>query len=406
MLRRTALGLIVGGLATVGCRPAPATPTSPPVAPPPAQDDTVAAESPRAATPVRVADDLEPILGPIRRERGVPGLGAAIVDAEGLQAIGVSGLRRADQEGDLQVDDPFHLGSDSKAITAFMIARLVERGDLQWDVTLAEALPDAKAWMDPGFQGVALLQLLRHRAGLPENALLFSPEAAGVGAAPLDQQRLELAKRFLANPPKWTPGAEFHYSNVGYIVAGLMAELATGKPWETLVQQEVFDPLGMTSCGFGPTARGDETDRPWAHAFVDGTYRPTDIDNPSYMGPAGTVHCNLADWGEFARAQFDTSPQALVTAATLEQLHAGVPLDDGRDGGYALGWLTAESERFGGAAITHDGSNTVNYASIFIVPDKQLGVLVASNAGGEQSQKAVVQAMQALLARVFAVPKS
>lgn len=390
LLRATLLGVV--GLAA--CKPT--APTTNPGGPEPTEPAAKAPVDGDATAASRTPDDLSPIVARARKSAKVPGMAAAIIDADGVAAIGVDGLRRADQEGALQSADKFHLGSDTKAMTAFMAARLVERGVLSWDTTLGEALPEAETWMHASYRSVTLSQLLRHRAGVPADALLVPDIAAEIGAAPLDAQRLVLARRVLKQPPLHTPGSKYLYSNLGYIMAALIAESVSKTPWETLMRQEVFDPLAMRSCGFGPTAEGTDTSQPWGHTLTESRYTPTELDNPPFHGPASRVHCNLADWGRFAAAQFDRGEDAVVSPATLDRLHAPVPFGD-KPGGYALGWIVLEMPAFEGPLLNHDGSNTANYASVLIVPSIGVAVLAVCNAGGPEAQKATVGLVLELL---------
>ena len=106
------------------------------------------------------------------------------------------------------------------------------------------------------------------------------------------------------------------------------------------------------------------------------------------MGPAGTVHCSLADWGKFAAVFFEGA--SFVSADSMDRLTSPVPKVDGRGGGYALGWAVPEPDAFGLPVLTHDGSNTFNYASIIVMPTLGAAVLVTVNAGGERAQTAAV----------------
>ncbi len=72
--------------------------------------------------------DLSGILEPIRTEHGLPALGAAVVTGKGLEAIGVVGVRKAGTDLAATAEDQWHLGSDTKAMTAFLIAALIEGG--------------------------------------------------------------------------------------------------------------------------------------------------------------------------------------------------------------------------------------------------------------------------------------
>ncbi len=99
--------------------------------------------SPRP-TAVRTDPELAAVLERARAAHGVPGMGAAIVRGRQI-SIAVAGRQRVDRAAPLLETDAFHLGSDTKAMTASVVARLVDRRLLRWNETLAEALPDIAA---------------------------------------------------------------------------------------------------------------------------------------------------------------------------------------------------------------------------------------------------------------------
>ena len=152
---------------------------------------------------------------------------------------------------------------------------------------------------------------------------------------PLDlmARRRTVAMDALSAKPRFTPGSKFEYTNFGYVIVGAIIEQATGRLWEEELKARVFDPLDMASCGFGPTAMGDDRSQPWAHADQGETFVPIELDNPPFLGPAGTVHCNLQDWGQFAAVFFDGA--RFVSADSLDRLTSPVPKGDGQGGGYA-----------------------------------------------------------------------
>ncbi|MCA9704557.1 MAG: beta-lactamase family protein [Myxococcales bacterium] len=371
----------------VACRPA-----APPQPPPPASPAPVTAITPAEADPEpREPDDLGPLLAPIVERMQVPGLGAAVVDREGVVALGVAGLRRVDRPEPLRIDDRFHLGSDTKAMTAFVVGRLVDAGALAWDDPLETLLPDSA--MHAAYRAVTVDALLTHRGGLPANAEWLALEAMLDPEDTAPQQRAAVARFALRQAPHHAPGGAFLYSNLGYIVLGAALQAHTGEPWEALMQREVFEPLQMRSCGFGPVSTADAPDGSWAHDREGIEYQPVELDNPAYLGPAGTVHCTLPDWGRFAQAMFDDGPG--LSAATREHLRTPIEGDDA----YARGWLVSDAFPLGETIITHDGSNTVNYASIVIAPRRGLALMTACNAGDAAAQGAAVDAMLTVMKR-------
>ncbi len=347
----------------------------------------------------RVPQDLDVLLDEVLARSQVPGIAAAVIDASGVLAIGAAGRRRADVPGDLRVDDRFHLGSDTKAMTAVLVARLVEAGVLRWDTTMAEAFPDAVDGIAPEYRDVTITQLLRHRGGVATEVLDFVP-GLEVRLAPMlpEARRKAVALEALAVPPRFTPGSKFEYTNFGYVIVGAAIEVATGTTWEAELEARVFEPLKMASCGFGPTSTGDDRDGSWAHVDQGEQFVPVELDNPPFLGPAGSVHCSLKDWGAFTAVFFEGA--SFLSEDARDRLTSPVPTDDGRGGGYALGWAVPEPDLFGLPVLTHDGSNTVNYASAVVMPTLGAAVLVAVNAGGERAQKAVVATALELARRV------
>jgi CubicO group peptidase (beta-lactamase class C family) len=322
-------------------------------------------------------------------------MGASVV-RQGEPTVAVAGVRRVGVADPVQQTDAFHLGSDTKAITASVVARLVERGLLHWDETLREAMPDAK--MNPAFAPVTLEMVMRHVAGLPSGGA-FTPEfTKGFDDEhwTLEHQRQDMTERFLIRGPALPPGTRFVYSNYDYLIIGHVVERAAGKPWEQLVQEEVFSPLNMTGCGFGPTATATHPAGVWGHDVKDGVYVATEEDNPPLMGPAGSVHCPLEAWGKFAAAHAGDGPPGWLTEASLRKLHEPLAIPGvgtGKD--IAMGWgVTTTGVP---PLLTHAGSNGYNLARIVVIPSLHTAVLVTANAGDARAFAAVDELTDALV---------
>src|SRR6266566_7447459 len=181
--------------------------------------------------PVNVDAILQAILG-----RGGErfGIAAAVLRGERIIAQGVAGVRKRGSAERITLDDQFHLGSCTKAMTATLVAMLVEEGKLNWTTPLGELFADTVKPMHAAWEKVTLRQVLAHRAGLrfePDGlAQVFSelvrPLRARLGTLP--QLRLEIARQALSRPPGIAPDIKYWYSNVGYILAGAVLEHLTG----------------------------------------------------------------------------------------------------------------------------------------------------------------------------------
>jgi CubicO group peptidase (beta-lactamase class C family) len=324
----------------------------------------------------RVEDPPENVSEVLRKtiaDHDLPGMVAVVIEGDRVVASGAAGVRQRGGRDKVTVADQFHIGSCTKTMTATLCAMLVEEGKLKWDTTVGEALKDLKP-MDPGWRAVTLEQLLQHRGGAPGDvepalwALLWTQKGTAA--------RQMLAKATVAKPPASPPGTKYVYSNTGYAIAGLMAERAAKRPWEDLMRERLFKPLGMSSAGFGAPTRG----QPRGHG-ADG--KPIDpasrtSDNPPAIGPAGTVHCTVIDWAKFIALHLngERGESKLLKPETFKKLHA--PPEGGN---YAMGWIVARSPLGKGKALVHAGSNRMWFALVWAMPESNLAVLVMCNQG-------------------------
>ena len=337
----------------------------------------------------RVITDL---LKPIRQEHRVPAIAGAIVTSRGIDNFGVVGVRKTGTQVAVTRDDKWHLGSDTKAMTATLVGRLVEQGLLKWETTVADAFPDLASGFHPKAKEITVRQLLSHHAGLPENLNWQAISAKGT----IQEQRRLAVVQALSENPNCTPGSKFHYSNLGYVIVGAIVEKVTGTSWEDAIQQRVFKPLKMNSVGFGGTGTLGQIDQPWSHSS-NGQPAPTNgrsVDNPPVMAPAGCVHCTIQDWAKFVADQLRGArgEPALLKKSTYQVLHTP-PFG----GDYALGWIVTQRSWGGGTVLNHCGSNTWNFANVWVAPKKDFAILICVNQGGDTAFRASDEAVGALV---------
>ncbi len=336
--------------------------------------------------------ELSARLEPIRKKHDLPALAAVTLDASGIRAAGCAGVRRAGSDSRVTLEDEFHLGSCTKAMTATLCALLVEEQKLRWDSTLEKVFPDLAPTMHRDYRGVTLEQLLTHRGGVPADlsadglwARLWNFEGTPTAA------RRALLEGVVARAPAFTPGTQCTYSNGGYAIAGHMAETLTGTSWEDLLRARIFRPLGMASAGFGAPGESGSLDQPRGH---DASGKPVEpgrgADNPVAIGPAGTVHASLGDWARFVGAHLRgaNGDTALLARQSMAKLHA--PSSGG--GEFAMGWISTTRSWSEGRVLTHAGSNTLWYCVVWLAPAENFAVLVACNRGGPAAEKACDEA--------------
>ncbi len=334
---------------------------------------------------------LEITLKDARASAELPAV-AALIQVDGkIEAQVAVGQRAVGRRQTVSLNDEWHLGSCTKAMTATLVARLVEQGFLDFDDTMARIFPGIAARMHRDLHAVTVAQLLTHTSGLPP---LTSPgelpafRAVIATEKGVRAQRAAVAVHYLSRPPKTKVG-EFAYSNLGYTILGAIVESRTGRSWEDLVTEEVWKPLGINDAGFGAPGRASSLNQPQGHEWVDGKWVPMppddpESDNPPAIGPAGTVHMRLASWARFAQDHLDGEHGRgkLLTPESYRRLHSAV----GRN--YAMGWGALRDADGSVSLLTHSGSNGYWVAEVRIFPKRNTIALTALNAGGDAAEKA------------------
>jgi CubicO group peptidase (beta-lactamase class C family) len=315
---------------------------------------------PATVTKASGETELAEVLNSIRLEERLPGLAAAVIVDGKLFSAAAVGVREIGTKNWLTVNDKFLIGSCAKAFTATTAAILVEEGRLDWQTTIGDAFPDME--MLPEYENITLVQLLSHRAGLPKN--LKEGKASWLidygfdekrGSSP-ENLRLQYVEKTLQSQLIEPPGKVWHYSNSGYILAGSILEKVTGQTYESLREEKIFQPLGITTAGYGIPADTEPMTQPWGHVWdLSSSFIVYKSEYPNFMAPTGCLNLSIEDWAKFILLHLGTYPKGnhiLLKENTLKKLHT--PPDGPVSDNYALGWFTKINEE-GQLIIFHGG---------------------------------------------------
>ncbi len=390
MSRRGSARVALAGFASLflfGCEPA--VPQSDQL---PASDAAV--EDPAARTQLQIQVDQ------VRTEYDLIALGAVSASKQGIIDRAVSGERARGSDDPVQVSDMWHLGSNTKALTALLYARLVEQDLAKWRATVPELFPDLIDEMDPAWESITIEDLFAHRSGLQQMGGLWH-NARRRDERPVSQQRAEIAQTVLSKPPSQSPDV-FDYNNLNYILAGaaieaiLTAQDDLPNTWEQAMQVFLFDALEpqslRTEFGFGPPPAGLQGHRNILGAFVNPVGRGKTADNPMVLGPAGTLHGSLEAHAALA-LEFLKDDSEIVPIAVRQKLFTPHPDDDSD---YAMGWIVYYDPKYGRLYL-HNGSNTMWTSRIVIAPELDRVVIANTN----QFSAAARDALQSICAQML-----
>ena len=334
--------------------------------------------------------DLEKVAAAELAETRTPGMALALVrDGRVAFAKGL-GVASIETGQPVTPDTLFHLGSVTKSLTAAALVTLAEQGKLRLDEPVGRWVEG----LSPGLAKLTLHQLLSQTSGLGdqpgEDGLHEETALAGFVLSRTDGDLL------------FPPGRVFSYSNLGYALAGLVLEKATGKPYADAMREILFEPLGMTRTTLRPLmamtwplAQGHEP----AESGPSTVVRP--LADDTRIWPAGYAFTSLNDLSRFVLALLDggrlDGRQVLPPGVAARMLApvADIPTNVFVRGRYGLGLFLHEGR---GLRIALHAGTLPGYSAEFrLIPEKRSAMIVLANRSDDRMEKTFTCALDLLL---------
>jgi serine beta-lactamase-like protein LACTB len=355
----------------------------------PARIAGVLALSALSAVPVG-AQPMDPARIAAARERAaalhaaarVPGLSVAV--ASGGRVVWAEGFGWARME-DRTPATPrtiYPLGSVSKPLTAAGLVRLAERGAIDLDAPVHRYVP---AFPDRG-AAITLRRLAAHLGGIRH----YEPRDFG-RTAPPDAIVADRLTIFAADPLVAEPGERHAYSSYGYVLLSAAMEAAAARDFPTLMRDEVFAPLGMSSTGPLPLESPQRADSYGAQR--DGAWPLAAADARSGMWAAASLWSSADDLARFGAALLRPG---FLRAESVAAMWTPQRTSAGEDTGYGLGWRIGRDGA--GRRIVHHGGRTPELrAFLLLYPEHDLAIAVLANGPTDFAEEAVGLIAEAFL---------
>lgn len=330
----------------------------------------------------------------------LPGIAVGVIDNGTVTYTRTVGKLATGQP--MNADTLFGIASNSKAMTATLLARLVQQGKLRWDDPVTKYLPAFRMhdpWVTANMQ---VGDLLVHHSGLPEGAgdlmLWPTPNQFTPGDVVVGLQYLK---------PSYSFRAGYAYDNTLYIVAGEVAAAAGGAPYPALLRREVFEPLGMSRCQIGTWNRAEVGNVADPHLLHDGRFEAMRADgaivHPETMDSAGGVRCSLNDMLTWANNWLAPTPAQLSWLSAEQRrkewtAYTPMPISARRqdwDGtlfyGYGYGWRIADVD--GQMTVSHTGTLSGMYSAMVLLPFQKSGFVLLVNADAEDARSVLIEVL-------------
>lgn len=327
----------------------------------------------------------------IRQHYKVPELAFAVVSSDSVLECHVMGVKRAGTAYAAQQGDRFHIGSNTKAITAFIAAQLVAEKKIQWNTTILTLFPELRWRTRYVYDTVTLANLLTFRGRLQEYTYTSETPSFRQFHGDYAAQRMQLGAYFLTQVPMKSDKSGLSPSNVDYIVAGLMLEKAAGKPYKELVQ-DLGKRLGTDFRFDYPNLK--DTTQPWGH---DGDLRPlppAENYRMNWLLAAGNINVSLEEYTRFVRLQLSglKGKSKLLPKKTFEQLLFGMP-------SFSYGWFNMTDTATGHHVAFNEGNAGAFISRVHIIREADRGYIIFTNAATSATQEAIAVLLKELTGR-------
>lgn len=334
--------------------------------------------------------DFDSSINKAMAQWGIPGLALSIVKDDEIVLAKGYGVREIGQETPVDEHTVFGVGSVTKSFTATALAALVSDGKLDWDDRITKYMPDFQhpdPWVT---RELTIRDMMCHRTGLPRGVHILLR-----GLYDLDTYLHRV--RYLK--PIASFRSRFHYTNTTFEAVGKMFPAITGMGWGDLMQQRIFDPLGMTASSTNVDAFMDALQNvenlSTPHANIGGEMRPIpwrDIGDDA----SGSINSNAVDLARWMRlnlgqgtfqgeqlidpaAVYETlSPQMIIKPGDFEEIAAIQALGpDVNFWSYGLGWFVSDYR--GKKLALHGGQIDGNSSMVVLLPQENFGFAVLTN---------------------------
>jgi len=332
----------------------------------------------------------------------LPGLAVGVVADGQIIYRRTAGELRAGSGDLIDADTIFKIASNSKAMTASVLARLVDQGKLAWTDPVIEHLPNFRMSDEWVTRHIQVRDLLIHSGGLPSGAgdMMLWPENSRYKASDILGKITQLQAAYSFR-------SRYAYDNLLYVVAGEVAAVAAGMPFDHVLRAELFEPLGLNRCQAGRWQRDKVGNVAQPHARQGGRNVVIRQDGPTIPHSpglaAGDIRCSLNDmltWIQRAWLAPDTNNPWLSATQRRAVWTLATPMpisnrmrqwDNTHLHGYGYGWRLSDVD--GQWKVAHTGTLTGMYSAVVLLPDLRSGFVILINGSAAQARTALTQAL-------------
>jgi CubicO group peptidase (beta-lactamase class C family) len=325
----------------------------------------------------------------------LPAIAAAVVTSDSILCLDAVGINNTKDSVEVDQSSKFNLGSCAKSFTSLLVAKFVGLEVIGLDTKLIDVITDERESIYSNYYNISVTDLLSHSSGFPqyytdEDFFNFSDRIPGISGS-LMNQRKKFTIWNLQNRKSIGRG-EYNYSNGGYVAVASMLESISDKSWEELINEEIIQPLGLSSAIIG-FAQDYDRNQPWRHYHrdINGFAIPLNSSErkiPNLFNPAGNISMSIRDFAKYAQCQLKVlfeDDTTFIDPQLVKYLHQPI-VNISENESYGLGWVISMIN--GGIVSAHSGGDQSTYAVIAIDHNLKKAWVIFTNVGDSQAELA------------------
>jgi CubicO group peptidase (beta-lactamase class C family) len=314
----------------------------------------------------------------LMQEWHVPGMAIAIVKKDKVIYMNCSGYRDLEKKLPVTPDTLFAIGSDSKAFTTTALGILVDEDKIDFNKPLKYYMPEFKLADEYASNHATTRDLMLHITGISRNDVILANTSCN---------RKELINKLQYLQPFAELRQQWRYNNFMYVTLGYLIEKISGKTWENYVQEKILDPLEMDSTNFSvlDSQKTDNYSLPY-NSDEEGA-KPVPFENADSFCPAGGINSTINDMSKWLILNLNKGKykdKELISSEMMDEIHTpgfimpkALPWDELYYESYAYAWGATKYNDV--PILRHDGQIRGFHASIFLLPEQNLGIVALSN---------------------------
>ncbi len=341
----------------------------------------------QAQTAPRLAPDTQKEIDKIAQEvlakTGVPSASIAVVEYGQIAYVQAYGKAKLEPEAAARPEMRYAIGSISKQFTATAILMLAEQGKLSLDDPVSRFVPTLTRANE-----VKIRQLLSHTAGYQD----YWPQDYVMPMMLKPTSAEAIMDMWARKPLDYEPGTKWEYSNTGFVIAGVIAEKASGMPLFRFLSERVFVPLGMKSVADVDQQRLADSDPTPYMRYGLGPLHPAPKEGKGWLFAAADLAMTASDLARWDVAMIE---QRLLKPASYHEMQTDVNLTNGQGTGYGLGIDVGGS--IAHRMLSHGGEVSGFTAQNNVYPDDRAAVVVLTNQDAVGASSDIAQKIGKLL---------